>query len=61
MKLIFDKSIAGRRATRFDITGVPSAVGKLDTKYLRDKPAELPQLSDCDVVRPHPVTPCTCV
>ncbi|MBN2842110.1 MAG: aminotransferase class V-fold PLP-dependent enzyme, partial [Sedimentisphaerales bacterium] len=51
MKLIFDKSVEGRRATRFDITGVPSAVGKLDSKYLREKPAELPQLSECDVVR----------
>ena len=51
MKLIFDKSVEGRRATRFDLTGVPASTKFLDEKYLRKDDAELPELGECDVVR----------
>ncbi len=51
MKLIFEKSVEGRRATRFDLTGVPKAIKHLDEKYLRKADAELPELGECDVVR----------
>ena len=51
MKLIFEKSVKGRRATRFDLTGVPKATKHLDEKYIRKDDAELPELGECDVVR----------
>ena len=49
MKLIFEKSMPGRRAVQ---TG-PSDVPKLNVKksLLRAKPARLPELSELDVVR----------
>ncbi len=51
MKLIFDKSVKGRRGTRFDLTGVPKATHYLEEKYLRAGDAELPELGESDVVR----------
>ena len=51
MKLIFEKSVKGRRATRFDLTGVPKATKHLEEKYLRKEDAKLPELGECDVVR----------
>ncbi len=50
MKLIFDKSISGRRGVRMSRSDVPPTA-KIDKKCLRDKPAELPELSELDVVR----------
>ncbi|MCH9022179.1 MAG: aminomethyl-transferring glycine dehydrogenase subunit GcvPB, partial [Planctomycetes bacterium] len=50
MKLIFDKSVPDRRGVRFGKSDVP-ACKPFDKKHLREKPAELPQLSELDVVR----------
>ena len=50
MKLIFDKSIPGRRAVR-NADMAPGAAIPIDQKFLRDAPAELPELSELDVVR----------
>ncbi len=50
MKLIFDKSIPGRRAVR-NAGSTPGAAIPIDQKFLRDAPAELPELSELDVVR----------
>ena len=50
MKLIFDKSIPGRRAVR-NADRAPGAAIPIDQKFLRDAPAELPELSELDVVR----------
>ena len=50
MKLIFEKSINGRRAIRLPESDVPKAK-KLDGKYLRKEPAELPEASELDIVR----------
>ncbi|MCF7929520.1 MAG: aminomethyl-transferring glycine dehydrogenase subunit GcvPB [Spirochaetales bacterium] len=49
-KLIFEKSVEGRRATQ----KTPSDVGhsvNLNPDYLREAPPELPELSELDVVR----------
>ena len=50
MKLIFDKSVPGRRAIRNVASGVGSRV-EFKPSLLRDAPAELPELSELDVVR----------
>lgn len=50
MKLIFEKSIMGRRGLRPAGKDVPTSV-ELDPSLLRDKSAELPELSELDVVR----------
>jgi len=49
MKLIFEKSAAGRRAVRTAPTDVPRIGIRSD--LLRQEPANLPQLSELDVVR----------
>ncbi len=50
VKLIFEKSVEGRRALRMDLPDVPDAMN-IKKEFLREKPAELPQLSELDVVR----------
>ncbi|MFC1806145.1 aminomethyl-transferring glycine dehydrogenase subunit GcvPB, partial [Planctomycetota bacterium] len=50
MKLIFDKSVPGRRAVQHVTSDVP-ARHRLKSALLRDEPAELPELSELDVVR----------
>jgi glycine dehydrogenase subunit 2 len=50
MKLIFEKSFAGRRAVRTSLSDVPTTLN-IQKKLLRQKPAEIPQLSELDVVR----------
>ncbi len=49
MKLVFEKSVPGRRAVRT----TPSDVPRIDmrTDLLRQEPANLPELSELDVVR----------
>ncbi|MHC4986153.1 MAG: aminomethyl-transferring glycine dehydrogenase subunit GcvPB, partial [Planctomycetota bacterium] len=50
MKLIFDKSVPGRRAIIPPASDIDQPV-KLAPGLLRDQPAELPELSELDVVR----------
>ena len=50
MKLVFEKSVPNRRGARFGRSDVP-ARKPFDKKLLREKPAELPELSELDVVR----------
>ncbi len=50
MKLLFEKSTPGRRALRIDTSDVPTTIN-IDKKLLREKPAQLPELSELDVVR----------
>ena len=50
MKLIFDKSVAGRRAARNVASGVETRA-EIKKSLLRDAPAALPELSELDVVR----------
>ena len=50
MKLIFEKSITGRRGVKPPQSDVPSST-VLDKKLLREKPAPLPELSELDAVR----------
>jgi glycine dehydrogenase subunit 2 len=50
VKLIFDKSVPGRRGVRSAPAGV-EALGQIKKSLLRDEPAELPELSELDVVR----------
>lgn len=49
MKLVFDKSIPGRKGVDLPPPGVPQA--KIDPTLLRSSPAQLPELSELDVVR----------
>ncbi|MFH0839547.1 MAG: aminomethyl-transferring glycine dehydrogenase subunit GcvPB [Candidatus Omnitrophota bacterium] len=49
MKLIFEKSVRGRRGMSLPTPDVPSA--KIDSRYLRAKAAELPEVSELDLVR----------
>jgi len=49
MKLIFEKSVPGRRAVRTDPTDVPRI--SIESDLLRQEPASLPELSELDVVR----------
>ena len=50
MKLIFEKSVKGRRGVRLPDSDVPKAP-VLDAKYLRKETAALPEVSELDVVR----------
>jgi glycine dehydrogenase subunit 2 len=50
MKLIFEKSVCGRRAVRPGPSDV-ATTANIKSKLLRQKPAELPELSELDVVR----------
>ena len=50
MKLIFEKSVPGRRAYRPAGNDIDAPAGIPD-RFLRDKPAALPELSELDVVR----------
>jgi glycine dehydrogenase subunit 2 len=49
MKLVFEKSVPGRRAVRTAPTDVPRI--SISTDLLRQEPANLPELSELDVVR----------
>jgi len=50
MKLVFEKSVPGRRAVQRVPSGV-RASARIKPKLLRERPAELPELSELDVVR----------
>ncbi len=50
MKLIFEKSVAGRRGIRCSRRDVPATVN-INKRLLRDSDARLPELSELDVVR----------
>ncbi len=50
MKLIFDKSVPGRRGVQMGKGDVPETVN-IDKKFLRKEDATLPELSELDVVR----------
>src|SRR5512146_1122625 len=50
MKLIFEKSVAGRRGVGTAKRDVPSGI-HIKPELLRQKPAGLPELSELDVVR----------
>ena len=50
MRLIFEKSIKGRKGVKMPQAGVPTEV-KLSSKYSRKKDAQLPEVSELDVVR----------
>ena len=50
MKLIFEKSTPDRRAVRPGPSDVPASIN-IKKAFLRDKPAELPELSELDVIR----------
>jgi len=50
MKLVFEKSVKGRRAVRAGDSDVPTTIN-INSDLLRDAAAELPELSELDVVR----------
>ncbi len=50
MKLIFEKSVPQRRAIKTNPDDVPTSIN-IKSNYLREKQAELPELSELDVVR----------
>ena len=50
MKLVFEKSVKGRRGLRIAKSDVPTSIN-LNQSLLRDNDAELPELSELDVVR----------
>ena len=50
MKLIFEKSVPGRRAYRPADNDIDAPAG-IPERFLRDRPAGLPELSELDVVR----------
>ncbi len=50
MKLSFDKSVSGRRGPRPPVSDIDQPVA-INPALLRDKPAELAELSELDVVR----------
>ena len=50
MKLIFDKSVPGRGGVTLPASDIDEPI-QLAPELLRDKPAELPELSELDVVR----------
>jgi glycine dehydrogenase subunit 2 len=50
MKLIFEKSVPGRRGLTIAKSDVTESIN-LNEKFLRDNDAELPELSELDVVR----------
>ena len=49
MKLIFEKSVRGRRAVQIGSGDVPTT-RNIQRQLLRQIPAELPELSELDVV-----------
>ena len=49
MKLIFEKSVPQRTGVRISKSDVPVSVN-IKPELLRQKPAELPELSELDVV-----------
>jgi len=49
MKVIFEKSVPGRRAVRPGLSNVPRI--NIRSDLLRQRPAQLPELSELDVVR----------
>ena len=50
MKLVFEKSVPGRRAVRMGPSDVPTTIN-IKPSLLREKDASLPELSELDVVR----------
>jgi glycine dehydrogenase subunit 2 len=50
MNLVFEKSVAGRRGVRTTRSDVATTIN-IKREFLRDKPAEIPELSELDVVR----------
>jgi len=50
MKLIFDKSVQNRRAVRPGPSDMPASIN-IKKALLRKKPAEMPELSELDVIR----------
>ncbi len=50
MKLIFEKTVTGRRGVTISPSDVPTSIN-LKPKLLRSRPANLPELSELDVVR----------
>ena len=50
MKLLFEKSVPGRRGVKVAESDVAMSIN-LHKEYLRDRSAELPELSELDVVR----------
>lgn len=50
MKLLFEKSVPGRRGVKVAKSDVAMSIN-LHKEYLRDRDAELPELSELDVVR----------
>ncbi len=50
MKLVFEKSVKGRRAIRIGGSDVPTTIN-INSDFLRETRAELPELSELDVVR----------
>ncbi len=50
MKLIFEKSVKGRRGIKLPDPDVPKTAG-LDQKFLRKEAASLPEVSELDLVR----------
>jgi len=50
MQLIFERSIPGRRGLTVSASDVPTSVN-LAPQLLREAPAELPEVSELDVVR----------
>ena len=50
MKLIFDKSVPGRRGVRLPQHDIPEEP-RLDPRFCRGKPAALPEVSELDAVR----------
>ena len=51
MRLIFEKSVKGRRAYKIPKPDVPASSVKLPSKYCRKSLPELPEVSELDVVR----------
>ena len=50
MKLLFEKSVPGRRGVRVAGSDVPTSIN-VRKRFLRRDSAELPELSELDVVR----------
>ena len=51
MKLIYDKSMQGRRGVRLPDCSVPPHKAKIPASLRRETPAELPEVSELEVVR----------
>lgn len=50
MKLVFEKSVPGRKGVQTSTSDVPTSIN-INPQLLRQKPAELPELSELDVIR----------